>query len=130
LIDRGKECLCEISGESYSLTTTMPTPDVADFLLWFQSEGGYVDLSAMDIVNFPSSEGGRGGIALKDIPVSRIYSLHLETDCANWKDRRVIPFFRYHGHLCLVNEPVFYSPSSVMMRGIRLSWMSTGLDSY
>jgi len=89
-----------------------------------------VDLSAMDIINFPASEGGRGGIALKDIPVSRIYSLHLETDCANWKDRRDTPFFRYHGHLCLVNKRAFYSPSSVTMRGISLSWMNTGLDLY
>lgn len=62
----------------------MPTADVADFLLWFQSEGGYVDLTAIDIVNFPPSEGGRGAIALRDIPVSRIIFLQnhgLEIDC-------------------------------------------------
>jgi len=29
-----------------------------------------VDRSAIDIVNFPISEGGRGAIALKDVPVS------------------------------------------------------------
>ena len=68
---------CENNGEitkvaDYSvLFFTMPAPDIADFLLWFQSEGGYVDLSAMDIVNFPPSEGGRGGIVLRDIPVSK-----------------------------------------------------------
>lgn len=55
----------------------MPTSDVADFLQWFQSEGGYVDLSAMDIVDFPLSDGGRGAIALRDIPVSRNDSFHI-----------------------------------------------------
>lgn len=54
----------------------MPTPDIAEFLHWFQSEGGYVDLSAMDIVEFPLSDGGRGAIALRDIPVSGINSFH------------------------------------------------------
>lgn len=41
------------------------------FLNWFQSNQGSVDVSALDIVNFPASEGGRGAIALKDIPVGQ-----------------------------------------------------------
>ena len=39
------------------------------FLDWFQSNGGYVDLSSMDLTDFPASEGGRGAVAVKDIPV-------------------------------------------------------------
>ncbi|KAG9309236.1 hypothetical protein JVU11DRAFT_10716 [Chiua virens] len=36
------------------------------FVQWFQSNGGYVDLQVMGITEF--SEGGRGAIALCDIP--------------------------------------------------------------
>ncbi|KAF9452763.1 SET domain-containing protein [Macrolepiota fuliginosa MF-IS2] len=38
------------------------------FVQWFQSYGAYLDISAMGIFEFPPSEGGRGAIALKDIP--------------------------------------------------------------
>src|SRR6266545_1638299 len=48
---------------------TMPLPGIPEFFSWFQSHGGYIDTSAFDIVTFPPSEGGRGAIALKDIPV-------------------------------------------------------------
>ena len=91
----GKQSICFPSYLT-SLTFTMPTPDVAEFLLWFQSEGGYVDLSALDIVDFPLSEGGRGAITLRDIPVIRpsFSSSILETYYA----RKDIHFFRYHGH--------------------------------
>lgn len=37
------------------------------FMKWFQSNGGFVDMQAMGITEFPSS--GRGVIALRDIPV-------------------------------------------------------------
>jgi SET domain-containing protein 6 len=43
------------------------------FFTWFQSHKGYVDRSAIDIVHFPISEGGRGAIALKDVPVSLVF---------------------------------------------------------
>lgn len=40
------------------------------FIAWFQKNGGSIDLTAMGIADLPLSEGGRGAIALKDIPVS------------------------------------------------------------
>lgn len=40
------------------------------FIQWFQSNGARLDTSAMGITEFPPSEGGRGAIALRDIPVS------------------------------------------------------------
>jgi len=40
------------------------------FFTWFQSHNGYLDTSSIDVVEFPPSEGGRGAVALKDIPVN------------------------------------------------------------
>lgn len=48
----------------------MPSPEMQAFFAWFQSHNGYIDTSVMDVVDFPLSEGGRGAIALTDIPVS------------------------------------------------------------
>jgi hypothetical protein len=42
--------------------------DLRSFALWFQSHDGFVDASVMDITIFPG-HGGRGAIALTDIPV-------------------------------------------------------------
>ncbi|PPQ84597.1 hypothetical protein CVT25_015800 [Psilocybe cyanescens] len=50
----------------------MPSPEIQSFLSWFQSHGGYIDTSAMDVVDFPASEGGRGAIALVDIPENHV----------------------------------------------------------
>jgi hypothetical protein len=50
--------------------------EIQPFLTWFQSHNGYIDSSSMDVIQFPPSEGGRGVIALKDIPVS---SFHIWT---------------------------------------------------
>lgn len=41
----------------------------ASFLEWFQANGGSLDVSSVGINTFPLSEGGRGAVALKDIPV-------------------------------------------------------------
>ncbi|KAJ3564428.1 hypothetical protein NP233_g8304 [Leucocoprinus birnbaumii] len=38
------------------------------FVDWFQSHGAHLDTSAVGIFTFPLSEGGRGAVALKDIP--------------------------------------------------------------
>ncbi|KAF6763120.1 hypothetical protein DFP72DRAFT_874754 [Ephemerocybe angulata] len=41
-------------------------------LIWFQKQGGTVDLTSVGLVDFPNSEGGRGAIALKDIPEGHV----------------------------------------------------------
>ncbi|KAH9485074.1 Ribosomal lysine N-methyltransferase 4 [Psilocybe cubensis] len=46
----------------------MPSPEMQAFFSWFQSNDGYIDTAAMDVMDFPASEGGRGAIALVDIP--------------------------------------------------------------
>lgn len=43
-----------------------------DFFTWFKSHNGQLDISSMDVIKFPASEGGRGAVALKDIPVSLV----------------------------------------------------------
>jgi SET domain-containing protein 6 len=43
---------------------------VPKFLDWFQAHQGTIDTSSVDVINFPPSEGGRGAVAVKDIPVS------------------------------------------------------------
>lgn len=43
-------------------------------LNWFQANGGSIDLSSMDLTIFPPSEGGRGAIAVKNIPVRSNYT--------------------------------------------------------
>jgi len=47
----------------------MPSPEIQTFFTWFQSQNGYIDTAAMDVVQLPASEGGRGAIALLDVPV-------------------------------------------------------------
>jgi len=54
----------------------MPHSDIQTFISWFQLHQGYIDTSALDIIDFPSSEGGRGAVALKDLPVSIRRSRH------------------------------------------------------
>ncbi|PPQ66331.1 hypothetical protein CVT26_011162 [Gymnopilus dilepis] len=46
----------------------MPSQEIQSFLSWFQAHNGYIDTNAMDIVPLPPSEGGRGAVALIDIP--------------------------------------------------------------
>ncbi|KAJ3507304.1 hypothetical protein NLJ89_g6379 [Agrocybe chaxingu] len=46
----------------------MPSPEILPFFAWFQSHDGFIDTDAMDVIQFPPSEGGRGAVALKDIP--------------------------------------------------------------
>ena len=51
-----------------------------ELMAWFLKNGVTVDLSVMGIADFASSEGGRGVVALKDIPVSIercIFLLHV-----------------------------------------------------
>ncbi|KAH6914399.1 hypothetical protein BKA70DRAFT_1261294 [Coprinopsis sp. MPI-PUGE-AT-0042] len=43
-----------------------------DFIKWFQDAGGEVDIGAMGIVDFPPSEGGRGAVALRDLPEGHV----------------------------------------------------------
>lgn len=45
--------------------------DLRSFALWFRSHDGFVDAS-MDISTFPA-HGGRGAIALTDIPVGSAF---------------------------------------------------------
>lgn len=45
------------------------------FYTWFKSHNGQLDTSSMDVIQFPASEGGRGAVALKDIPVG--FVLHV-----------------------------------------------------
>ncbi|KAF8160689.1 hypothetical protein B0H34DRAFT_697698 [Crassisporium funariophilum] len=46
--------------------------DIEPFLSWFQSHHGQVDTSSLGIRQFPASEGGRGAVALKDIPEGHV----------------------------------------------------------
>lgn len=48
----------------------MALDDMHIFFTWFKSHNGQIDTSSIDIIQFPASEGGRGAVALKDIPVS------------------------------------------------------------
>ncbi|KAJ3933631.1 MAG: hypothetical protein NXY57DRAFT_891707 [Lentinula lateritia] len=45
----------------------MSLPELEEFLSWFQSNGGRIDLDAVGFKYFPSTEGGRGAVALKNI---------------------------------------------------------------
>lgn len=45
---------------------------IQPFFAWFQQHHGFIDTEAMDVIQFPDSEGGRGAVALKDIPVSLV----------------------------------------------------------
>ena len=43
--------------------------NLTPLISWFQSHNGSIDLSSIALTTFPHTEGGRGGRALKDIPV-------------------------------------------------------------
>jgi hypothetical protein len=44
-------------------------PAMGAFIQWFQCQGAHLDAASMGIIGFPPSDGGRGAVALKDIPV-------------------------------------------------------------
>lgn len=44
------------------------------FVQWFEQNNGYIDKSFMGVNVFPPSEGGRGAIALQNIPASHMSS--------------------------------------------------------
>ena len=48
----------------------MALDDMETFYTWFKSHNGQLDTSSMGVIQFPASEGGRGAVALEDIPVS------------------------------------------------------------
>ena len=50
----------------------MALDDMQNFYTWFKSHNGQLDTSLMDVIHLPASEGGRGAVALKDIPVSLV----------------------------------------------------------
>ncbi|KAJ8454630.1 hypothetical protein ONZ45_g19229 [Pleurotus djamor] len=52
----------------------MPSADASfyPFISWFQANGGTLDESSFGLTNFPSEEGGRGAIALQDIPDAHV----------------------------------------------------------
>jgi len=50
------------------------------FINWFQSHEAQLDTSALGITEYSPSEGGRGAIALKDLPVCRHFVLFPSMD--------------------------------------------------
>ncbi|KAG7446559.1 SET domain-containing protein [Guyanagaster necrorhizus] len=46
----------------------MSTPNLDAFVFWFEHNGGYIDNERVGFHVFPPAEGGRGAIALQDIP--------------------------------------------------------------
>ncbi|KAF9010631.1 hypothetical protein BDQ17DRAFT_1234041 [Cyathus striatus] len=46
----------------------MVSEDIRIFSDWFCRKGGKIDASSIDITPFPAAEGGRGAVALQDIP--------------------------------------------------------------
>ncbi|KAK0476718.1 SET-domain protein [Armillaria novae-zelandiae] len=46
----------------------MSTPNLDAFISWFEHNNGYIDTQHVGFHTFPSSEGGRGSVALQDIP--------------------------------------------------------------
>ncbi|KAF8813911.1 SET domain-containing protein [Phlegmacium glaucopus] len=50
----------------------MALDDMQNFFTWFKSHNGELDASSMDVIQFPASEGGRGAVALKDIPEGHV----------------------------------------------------------
>ena len=49
----------------------MSSSDLSAFLSWFEQNGASYDNSAIGFKDFGPNEGGRGAIALRDIPVSK-----------------------------------------------------------
>jgi len=59
------------------LREKMSDPDLNSFIAWFQRNHGYIDTSAMGFKSFVPSEGGRGAVALKDLPVCAVANLNI-----------------------------------------------------
>ncbi|EAU91065.1 hypothetical protein CC1G_03233 [Coprinopsis cinerea okayama7 len=47
-------------------------PDSEAFIQWFLNHNGTMDREAMGIADFPAAEGGRGAVALKDLPEGHV----------------------------------------------------------
>ncbi|KAG6831726.1 hypothetical protein H0H87_004277 [Tephrocybe sp. NHM501043] len=81
----------------------MPDDTQQQLLSWFQANGGQFDVESLGFTNFPDSEGGRGVMALKDIPEEHVLfsiprSLLLSTQTSHlpsrfgptaWKDMQL-----------------------------------------
>ncbi|GLB37803.1 putative set domain-containing protein [Lyophyllum shimeji] len=50
----------------------MSTTTLRPFLTWFQDNGGTIDQDSLGFTTFPDREGGRGAVALKDIPKGHV----------------------------------------------------------
>jgi len=72
----------------------MARDDIQTFFTWFQQCGGDVDTAAMDIIDFPPEEGGRGAVALKNIPVRLV---RVSSGLISFiSDRKVMSCSPYH----------------------------------
>lgn len=65
----------------------MSLPELEEFLSWFQSNGGRIDLDAVGFKYFPSTEGGRGAVALKNIEVRQCPALFRKIGLSNCVER-------------------------------------------
>ncbi|TFK66501.1 SET domain-containing protein [Pluteus cervinus] len=77
--------------------------NLSGFIKWFQASGGSIDIGSMGFVDFPPSEGGRGAVALNDIPeghtlftIPRSLTLSTRTSTlpkvfglSEWKERKL-----------------------------------------
>jgi SET domain-containing protein 6 len=43
--------------------------DMQPLVDWFEKQGGELDSSAIGFAEFPAEDGGRGAIAVRDLPV-------------------------------------------------------------
>ncbi|THU96739.1 SET domain-containing protein [Dendrothele bispora CBS 962.96] len=50
----------------------MSAPGLDSFVSWFQRNNGFIDTQIMGFCTFAPSEGGRGAVALKDIPEGQV----------------------------------------------------------
>ncbi|KAF9257983.1 SET domain-containing protein [Marasmius fiardii PR-910] len=75
--------------------------DLSQFLSWFQRSGGSYDSSSISFKDFDQSEGGRGAVALKDIPEDHVLfaiprSLTLSTHTSSLPNLFGAEFWKRH----------------------------------
>ncbi|KAK7473222.1 Ribosomal lysine N-methyltransferase 4 [Stygiomarasmius scandens] len=80
----------------------MSDPDLNSFIAWFQRNHGYIDTNAMGFKGFVPSEGGRGAVALKDLPEGHVLftiprSLTLSTRNSSLPKRLGMQFWKEKG---------------------------------
>jgi hypothetical protein len=79
------------------------------FVAWFKANGGYIDLETLRFETFPTSEGGRGLAAVRDIQARYSTNVSMRTH----RNHAISPIGRTYSFLRTASPDFIYGDVSV-----------------